>query len=103
MVAMRATLHIEHPVRDFDSWKRVFDGFHEFRAEHDARAVRVGRRVDAESEVAIDLVFDDTDAASTFLRALKERVWSGQQAAGLLNGTPSAVILNLVEDTTMSP
>ena len=99
---MRATLHIEHPVQDFEAWKRVFDGFHAFRADHGVRSVRVGRRVDAESEVTIDLVFDDTDAAATFLRALKERVWSGQQAAGLLNGTPSAVILNLVDDRTMS-
>lgn len=95
-------MHIEHPVRDFDAWKRVFDGFHEFRAEHGVRSVRVGRRVDAESEVAIDLVFDDADAAATFHRALKERVWGGQQAAGLLNGAPSAVIVNLVDDTTIS-
>ena len=100
---MRATLHIEHPVCDFDAWKRVFDGFHEFRAEHDVRSYRVGRRVDAESQVTIDLVFDDADAAATFHRVLKERVWGGQQATGLLNGTPSAVILNLVDDTTISP
>ncbi len=103
MVAMRAILHIEHPVRDFDAWKRVFDGFHDFRAEHDVRSLRVGRRVDAESEVTIDLVFDTSDAAATFHRALSERVWSGQQAAGLLTGAPSAVILDLVDDTTIQP
>ncbi len=103
MVAMRATLHIEHPVSDFDAWKRVFDGFHAFRADHDVRSYRVGRSVDAESEVTIDLVFDDADAAATFHRALKERVWSLQQATGLLNAAPSAVILNLVDDTTISP
>lgn len=103
MVAMRATLHIEHPVRDFDAWKRVFDGFHDFRADHDVRSFRVGRRVDAESEVTIDLVFDNADAAATFHLALKEQVWSRQQATGLLNGAPSAVILNLVDDTTIAP
>lgn len=100
---MRATLHIEHPVRDFDAWKRVFDDFQTFRADHDVRSFRVARRVDAESEVTIDLVFDDAAAAATFHRVLKERVWSGQQAAGLLNGAPSAMILNLVDDTTISP
>lgn len=100
---MRATLHIEHPVHDFDAWKRVFDGFNEFRADHDVRSFRVGRRVDAESEVTIDLVFDDADAAAKFHRALKQQVWSRQQASGLLNGAPSAVILNLVDDTTISP
>ncbi len=102
MVAMRATLHIEHPVRDFDAWKQVFDGFHAFRADHDVRSFRVGRRVDAQSAVTIDLVFDDADAAATFHRALEEQVWGRQQAAGLLDGAPSAVILNLVDDTTIS-
>lgn len=102
MVAMRATLHIEHPVHDFDAWKRVFDGFNDFRADHDVRSFRVGRRVGAESQVTIDLVFDDADAAASFHRALQEQVWNRQQAAGLLNGDPSAVILNLVDDTTIS-
>jgi hypothetical protein len=103
MVAMRATLHIEHPVRDFDAWKRVFDGFDDFRADHGVRSLRVGRRVDAESEVTIDLVFDSADAAAAFHRALTEQVWSRQQATGLLQGAPSAVILNLVDDTTIPP
>jgi hypothetical protein len=103
MVAMRATLHIEHPVRDFDAWKRVFDGFHDFRVEHGVRSVRVGRGLDADSGVAIDLVFDSADAAATFLRALRERVWIRQQATDLLTAAPSALILNLVEDTTISP
>jgi len=98
---MRATLHIEHPVRDFDAWKRVFDGFQEFRAEHEVRSFRVGRRVGAESDVTIDLVFDDADAAATFRRALEERVWNRQQATGLLGGTPTASILDLVDDTTL--
>jgi hypothetical protein len=100
---MKATLHIEHPVHDFDAWKRVFDGFHDFRAAHGVRSFRVGRRVDAAAEVTIDLVFDDVDAAASFHRALKEQVWSRQQAAGLLNGAPSAVILSLVDDQTVTP
>jgi len=100
---MKAILHIEHPVRDFDAWKRVFDGFNDFRVNHDVHSFRVGRRVDADSEVTIDLVFDNADAAATFHRALKEQVWSRQLATGLLNGAPSAVILNLVDETTIAP
>ena len=103
MVAMKANLHIEHPVHDFDAWKRVFDSFHDFRVKHDVRSVRVGRTVDADSHVAIDLVFDSADAAAAFHRLLKERVWRQQQAADLLTGPPSAVVVNLVEDTTISP
>ena len=100
---MRATLHIEHPVRDFDAWKRVFDGFHDFRVERGVRSVRVGRRVDADANVAIDLVFDSVDEAETFHRTLQERVWNRQQAADVLAGAPAAVVLTLVEDTTISP
>lgn len=100
MVAMTVILHIEHPVGDFVEWKRVFDGFHEFRLQHGVRSLRVGRRIDDESQVTIDLLFDSTDAADTFHRVLKERVWSRQRASDLLIAAPSAVVVTLVEDTT---
>lgn len=100
---MTATLHIEHPVRDFDAWKRTFDGFHDFRVEHGVRSYRVARGLDADAHVAIDLVFDSADAAGTFRRLLVERVWTAQQAADVLAGAPSAVVLDLVEDATVQP
>lgn len=100
---MTSTLHIEHPVRDFDAWKSTFDGFHDFRVEHGVRSYRLARGVAPDSRVAIDLVFDDADAASTFHRLLVERVWSRQQAADVLTGAPSAVVLDLVEDATIPP
>ncbi len=102
MMLMTATLHIEHPVRDFDDWKRTFDGFHAFRAEHGVRSYRVSRGVDPDSYVTIDLVFDDPDAAATFHRALQERVWSRQRATDVLAGAPSAVVLNLVEEADIA-
>lgn len=102
MVAMKATLHIEHPVRDFEAWKRAFDGFHDFRAEHDVRSFRVARRVGSHSHVVIDLVFDSADAAARFHRALQEQVWSRPQAGDLLMGAPSATVLDLVEDVTVT-
>ena len=102
MVVMTSTLHIEHPVADFDVWKSTFDGFHDVRVDHGVRSYRVARGVEADSRVTIDLVFDDEDAASTFHRFLVENVWSRQQAAEVLTGRPSAVVLNLVEDTMIS-
>ena len=103
MVGMTATLHIEHPVRDFNAWKSTFDGFHDFRVEHGVRSYRVARDVETDSHVTIDLDFDDPDAASMFHRLLVERVWSRQQADAVLAGAPSAVVLHLVEDATISP
>jgi hypothetical protein len=98
---MTSTLHIEHPVRDFDAWKSTFDGFHDFRVEHGVRSYQLARAVEPDPRVAIDLVFDDADAASTFHRLLVERVWPRQQAKDLLAGAPSAVVLNLVEHATI--
>ncbi|MEO7446863.1 MAG: hypothetical protein ABI336_01210 [Humibacillus sp.] len=100
---MTSTLHIEHPVRDFDTWKRTFDGFHDFRVEHDVRSYRVGHGADDASYVTIDLLFDDTDAATAFRRLLVEQVWRRQQATGVLAGAPTALVVDLVEDATVSP
>ncbi len=100
---MTATLHIEHPVRDFESWKRTFDQFHEFRLRGGVRSYRLARNAEVDSDVTIDLVFDNPDAASAFRRMLLERVWTAQRASEVLTGTPSATILNLVEDRTISP
>jgi len=103
MGSMTATLHIEHPVRDFDAWKATFDGFHDFRVEHGVRSYRVGRGVEADPNVSIDLVFDTAEQAATFRRLLVERVWTRQQAADVLAGTPRAVVLEQIENETISP
>jgi hypothetical protein len=99
---MTATLHIEHPVRNFDAWKRTFDGFHDVRAQHGVRSYRVGRGIEADPDVSIDLVFDTADEAATFHRFLVERVWTRQQAEDVLAGAPSAVVRNVVDDVTIS-
>lgn len=99
---MTATLHIQHPVRDFEAWKAIFDGFHDFRVEHEVRSYRVSRGVEDDSNVAIDLVFDSAPLAASFHRLLVERVWPRQQASDVLAGAPSAVVMTVVQEEANS-
>lgn len=89
------TLHIEHPITDFDQWTTAFERFAAARAQAGVRAHRVLRPVDDPAYVLVDLDFDDTLAAEAFLDFLRTRVWSSPQASPALAGTPVTRILRL--------
>jgi hypothetical protein len=88
-----ATLHIEHPVSDFDLWQQAFDRFAETRRQSGVLADRVRRPVDDPRYVVIDLDFATTAEAEKFLHFLRERVWSSSENAPALAGTPETRIL----------
>jgi hypothetical protein len=93
------TLHIEHPIVDFDVWHGAFNRFAEFRERSGVRGYRVLQPVDDPKYVVIDLDFDTAREAEMFLRFLREKVWpSAENAPGLL-GTPQTKILETVEST----
>ena len=70
---MNSILRIEHPVRDYDSWKNLFDSKGpDFRARFGARRYQVLRPVDDPGYVMIDVEFDDRTGASGLLAALRE-------------------------------
>lgn len=91
------TLHIEHGISSFTEWKTAFDRFADFRAQAGVRRHTVRRPVDDTHYVAIDLDFDTTEEAQSFLEVLRERVWSSPQNAPALIGTPQTRILETVE------
>lgn len=91
------TLHIEHPVADFDAWAAAFDRFTEARERHGVRAYRILRQVDDARYVVIDLDFDTTPAAETFLRYLEQDVWPANANSHI--GTAQTRILEPVRDT----
>jgi hypothetical protein len=68
------TLHIEHGVRDFETWQAAFARDPIGRAQAGVRHHRVSRPTDDTRYVVIDLDFDDADAARAFLDRLQE-VW----------------------------
>lgn len=70
-------LRIEHPVADFDGWKKAFDSDPVGRKESGVKSYRIMRPVDNPRYVMIDLLFDTVKEAETLLarlRTLWERV-----------------------------
>ena len=89
-------LQIEHPVRDFETWKAVFDRNSVRREDGGVRGYKVYRPVDDPTYVAMDLEFDGRAEAEAFKLGLEE-LWRSPQAAPVLGGTPRARIVDIVE------
>jgi hypothetical protein len=87
------TLHIEHAITDFTTWKSAFDRFSSLRDEAHVRHHRVQRPVGDLHYVVIDLDFDTTAEADAFLEVLRTRVWSSPANSPALAGTPQTAIL----------
>jgi hypothetical protein len=88
-----ATLHIQHPITDFGVWAAAFNGFADARRHAGVRAERIQQPVDNPKFVVIDLDFDSTDAARSFLGFLSSQVWGDLQSSPALAGTPETMIL----------
>jgi hypothetical protein len=90
------TLHIEHPITDFDTWTSAFNRFADARSNAGVRAHRIHRPVDNPTYVVIDLDFDSIDEAQSFLGFLNTRVWVNPENSPGLAGTPETMILQRV-------
>ena len=66
------TLRIENVVRDYESWKQVFDKFDRFRADGGVRAYRLARSTEEPGKIAVDLDFDSADEATAYRTALEK-------------------------------
>lgn len=98
------TLHIEHSISDFATWKVAFDSFADVRERSGVRRQQVQRRVDDPTYVLIDLSFDSTPEAQAFLGFLQANVWSSRANAPALVGTPHAHVLEPAEsDSSTKP
>lgn len=91
------TLHIEHPVTDFEVWAGAFAGFEEHRRRAGVRHARVLRPVDDERYVVIDLDFDGPEQAEQFLGFLTSQVWSAPARSPGLAGMPMTRLLECVQ------
>lgn len=89
-------LQIEHPVRDFETWKAAFDGGQERREVGRVRRYQVYRPLDDPNYIAVDLEFDSRAEAEAFKLGIEE-LWRSPQAALVLGGTPRARIVDTVE------
>jgi hypothetical protein len=89
-------LQIEHPVRDFEAWKVVFDGDPARREVGGVQRYEIYRPIDDPNYVGVNLEFDSQPAAEAFKQGLEE-LWRSPQASSALGGTPRARIVDIIE------
>jgi hypothetical protein len=87
------TLHIEHGITDYATWRAAFDRFDGVRRAAGVRGHRLQQPVDDPRYVVIDLEFDTVDQADRFLQFLQTKVWSVPANSPALTGSPQAKIL----------
>ncbi len=91
-------LQIDHRVRDYDTWKAVFDGDPVGRAAGGVRSHRIACLGSDPNHVLIELEFDSTGEAEAF----RERLLGLWSSAGERLGleSPDARIVEVVESAT---
>lgn len=87
------TLHIEHPITDYDTWRVAFDGLADVRREAGVMDERVAQPIDDPRYIVVDLDFDTSEHATSFLRFLETQVWTSETSAPALAGRPRTAIL----------
>jgi hypothetical protein len=83
-----STLKIEHPIVDFETWRRAFDRDPVGREASGVRGYRIFRPADDPKYVLVDLDFDGPAEARAFLEKL-EVVWSTVELSPGLARAPS--------------
>ena len=87
------TLHIEHPITDFETWSAAFARFADVRVQAGVTSHLVQRPIDDPNYVVIDLEFETNEDAQSFLNFLKTKVWGNAANAPALAGDPQTKIL----------
>ena len=94
---MTATLHIEHAITDYPTWKAAFDRFADARDQAGVTAHRVRILEEDPRQIVIDLDFDAPPRAHAFSRFLHERVWETGNAPALLGTATTRVLIEPVD------
>ena len=87
-------LHIEHPVPDYNGWKKAFDNDPVGREKLGVRRYQILRPINDPNYVMIDLEFDTPSQAEALLTAMRA-VWS--RVEGTIMTNPQARIVETVE------
>ena len=87
-------LRIEHPVPNFDGWKKAFDSDPVGREKSGVRRYRVLRPMDDANYVMIDLEFNTASQAEALLAAMRV-VWGRVEGTIMMN--PQSRIVEAVE------
>jgi hypothetical protein len=96
METLVPVVQLEHPVRDFQTWKATFDRDPVDRKGSGVRSYQIYRPTDDPNFVAVDLEFDNVGEAEAFKVALLE-LWRSPQAMSALSGAPRVRVVDIVE------
>jgi len=88
------TLQIEHPVPNFDGWKKAFESDPVGRQKGGVLRHKIFRKIDDTNYVIIELEFDQLSEAESFLMSL-QKLWV--KVEGTVISSPKARILEEVE------
>lgn len=91
------TLHIEHPITDFPTWRGAYERFADHRRQAGVTGERVARPVDDDHYVVVDLDFPSREQAQRFLGFLESTVWASAASSPALAGTPRTRLLEAAE------
>jgi hypothetical protein len=90
-------LQIEHPIRDFETWKAAFERFSDKRRHSGVRRHQIFQPADDENYVVLDLECESEGEADAFLGWLRSEVWSSREASPALAGGPKTRIAKVME------
>jgi len=88
-----ATLHIEHPIKDFLTWKAAFDRFADNRKQAGVAVERIQQPHDDPNYILVQLDFPSVEQAMKFQTFLETRVWNAPANSPGLAGSPKARVL----------
>jgi hypothetical protein len=87
-----STLHIEHAITDYGTWRSAFDALAGVRRDAGVTAERIAQPIDDPHRIVIDLEFGSSGEATAFLSFLHEHVWATPEASPALAGRPQAAV-----------
>lgn len=95
-VRIMPLLRIEHPTRDFATWKAAFDRDPANRSKAGVLRYSIHQPVNNPHYVLIDLEFETVTQAEQLLATMK-KIWSSGAAGSALGGEPRIQILETRE------
>ena len=87
-------LQIEHPVPDFNAWKKTFDNDPANRKQSGVKRYKIFRQADNPNYIIIELEFDNLTQAEAMHTAL-QKLWNLVEGKVIMN--PKARIIEFVE------
>ena len=92
-------LQIEHPVPNYEGWKKAFDSDPVNRKQSGVRRYKISRKIDDPNYVMVDLEFDNLNDAEACHEKLRN-LWS--RVEGSVMNNPQSRIIEVIDSVTIN-